>query len=335
VPSIYEVPVDPDSENNAHAFVLRYIGFNKSVLEVGCSTGYLTKIMVERGCDVVAIELDPQAAEQAEQWAERVVVGDIDEDHLWDEVKDEAFDVVVLADVLEHLRDPLHSLRQAVRKLKPSGYVVTSLPNVAHGDVRLALLQGEFPYRETGLLDRTHMHFFTLETARQLMRDAGLVVLDTRRAVIPLFGTELGISRDSVSHETLDELHGDPELETYQFVMKAVRDSGDLAVSALADHVQELTDRVHNQRMRIALLRKGLRDYRIFEDHLREHQRYVEALEGHVTGLEHNIEVLSQSLVEADAKYQAAVESVRPSLPRRAYGRLRRRFGATRQPGPG
>ena len=71
---------------------------------------------------------------------------------------------MVMGDVLEHLRDPLNSLRHAVRKLKPSGFVVTSLPNIAHGDVRMALMQGKFRYRETGLLDRTHMRFFTLET---------------------------------------------------------------------------------------------------------------------------------------------------------------------------
>ena len=91
----------------------------------------------ERGCNVVGIEIDPDAALVAEQWAEQVVVGNIDEGEVWDYVKDEAFDVVVLGDVLEHLRDPLGSLRQAVRKIKPTGYVVTSLPNIAHGDVRI------------------------------------------------------------------------------------------------------------------------------------------------------------------------------------------------------
>src|ERR1700684_670568 len=101
------------------------IGYNKSVLEVGCSTGYFTKILAERGCSVVGIEIDCDAARTAEQWADRVIVGNIDDGGVWDEVKDESFDVVVLGDVLEHLRDPLGSLRQAAGKLKPSGSVVT------------------------------------------------------------------------------------------------------------------------------------------------------------------------------------------------------------------
>jgi 2-polyprenyl-3-methyl-5-hydroxy-6-metoxy-1,4-benzoquinol methylase len=327
--SIYEVPVDPNAENNSHAFALSLVGYNKAVLEVGCSTGYLTKVMVERGCNVVGIELDPEAAEKAEEWAERVVVGNIDEGDVWNYVKDEAFDVAVLGDVLEHLRDPLASLRQAVRKLKATGYVVTSLPNVAHGDVRIALLQGRFRYAETGLLDRTHMRFFTLETIRDLLKDAGLVVVDTKRVVMPLFHSELGVKRGDVSHKTLDELHADPEVETYQFVMKSIRDNGDLAVAQLANKVSDLTDRVHNQRMRIALMRKGLRDNHALDMHLREHQRYVKALEGHVSGLEHNIEVLNEALVASETRYQALLgqKSAQVSSPlRRAYHALARTF---------
>ena len=326
---IYETAVDPDAVNNSHAFALSLIGYNKSVLEVGCSTGYLTKVLTERGCNVVGIEIDPEAAEVAEQWAERVVVGNIDEGDVWNYVKDEAFDVVVLGDVLEHLRDPLGSLRQAVRKIKSTGFVVTSLPNIAHGDVRIALLQGRFRYSETGLLDRTHMRFFTLETIRELMSQAGLVVVDTRRVVMPLFHSELGVKRSDVNHKTLDELHADPEVESYQFVMKSVRDNGDVAVAELAGRVQELMDRVHNQRMRMALIRKALRDNRILDEHLDEHKRYIEALEGHVSGLEHNIAVLNDGYAASEARYQALL-ATKPSasagITSRAKGVYRRMF---------
>ncbi len=221
--SIYEVPVDPDAENNCHAFALSFIGYNKSVLEVGCSTGYFTKAMVARGCNVVGLEIDPNAAKEAEQWAERVVVGDIDDEDIWGYVKDESFDVVVLGDVLEHLRDPLASLRHAVRKLKPSGFVVTSLPNIAHGDIRMSLLLGRFQYRDVGLLDRTHIHFFTLDSMRELMKEAGLIVADTKRVVVPLFQSEIGVRRDEIGASTLDQLLTDPEAESYQFVSKSVQ----------------------------------------------------------------------------------------------------------------
>ena len=75
---IYEVPVDPDAENNPHSFMLDIVGYNKRVLEVGCANGFVTKVLSERGCTVVGIELDAEAAAVAEKWAEKVVVGDLD-----------------------------------------------------------------------------------------------------------------------------------------------------------------------------------------------------------------------------------------------------------------
>jgi hypothetical protein len=228
-------------------------------------------------------------------------------------------------------------LRQAARKLKPSGFIVTSLPNIAHGDVRIALMNGSFPYGETGLLDRTHLHFFTLESIRQMMEEAGLVVVDTKRVVIPLFQSELGVTRAHVSQRTLDELHTDPEVESYQYVMKSVRDNGDSEVAELSHRVSELTERVHNQRMRIALLRREIIDNRILHDddiaaHRRDiegQRRYIEALNGHVSGLEHNIEILTRSLTEAEERHRAAL-ATRAPLTRGAYNRLRRILGKPR-----
>ena len=287
---------------------------------MGCSTGFFTKVLVERGCNVVGIELDPEAAAMAEKWAERVVVGNIDERDVWSEVKDESFDVVVFGDVLEHLRDPLGSLREAVRKIKPTGFVVTCVPNVAHGDVRIALLQGKFRYSESGLLDETHLRFFTLETLRELLGQAGLVIVDTERVVVPLFHSELGVKRGDVNHQTLDALHADPEVECYQYVMRSVRDNGDHAVTELAARVDELTDRLHVQRMRLALFRGGRGD-------VNEYERYISALEGHVSGLEHNIEVLNEALIARNAEYQAVLgmRTVQMTAPIRwVYNRITR-----------
>jgi 2-polyprenyl-3-methyl-5-hydroxy-6-metoxy-1,4-benzoquinol methylase len=305
--SIYEVPVDPNMENNSHAFVLSFVGYNKSVLEVGCSSGYITKILAERGCDVIGIEVDPDAAKAAEKWAERVVVGNIDEGEVWHYVKDESFDVVLLGDVLEHLHDPLASLREAVRKVKPSGFVVTSLPNVAHGDVRMSLMQGQFRYSDKGLLDRTHLKFFTLESARELLTEAGLLTVETKRVVVPLFSSEIGVKREDVSHETVDGLLKDPEAETYQWVVKSVRDSGTRSVEELSRRVDELSDYVHREKVRTAVLRADL-------GLLQEQQGLIEALQGHAAGLEHNIEVLTEALgtcenarAAVDAKYQAVL----------------------------
>jgi 2-polyprenyl-3-methyl-5-hydroxy-6-metoxy-1,4-benzoquinol methylase len=258
----YEVPVDPDAENNPHAFILDLVGYNKRVLEVGCANGYITKVLAERGCTVVGIELDAAAAAVAEKWAERVVVGDLDGATLWEGLDGEQFDAVTFGDVLEHLRDPLACLRAAVRYLKPSGIVAISVPNVAHGDVRMALLQGKFPYSPWGLLDHTHMRFFTKESLRAMVREAGLLTVETRRKVVPLFQTELDVSRESVDPSTLEFILEDPEAETYQFVMKAVLDNGTHAQATLADRLTELSDQAHDEVVRTAVLHQEMHELR-------------------------------------------------------------------------
>ncbi len=304
---VYDTTVNPDAKNNAHAYALGMIGYNKAVLEVGCATGYISKVMTERGCNVTGIELDPDAACLAQKWLERVVVGNIDEGSVWDEVDDESFDAVIFGDVLEHLRDPLGALRAAVRKLKPTGIVVTSLPNVAHGDVRLSLLKGNFTYNETGLLDKTHIRFFTLETIRTLLREAGLVIVDTQRVYCPLFQSELAIKREDVFQSTINELLDDPEVETYQFVMKSVRDNGTRTLNELARRVNELTDHVHREVVRNALRDRGLGYVPGAEGDVDLLQRHIRALEGHASGLEHNIDALNQALIASDARYQAVL----------------------------
>jgi len=242
---VYDLTIDPDAENNTHAFALAMIGHNKTVLEVGCATGYFTKVLAERGCKVTGMELDAEAAAQAEKWAERVIVGSVDEEEPWDQVDDESMDVITFGDVLEHLRDPLSVLRRARNKLKPTGFVVTSLPNVAHGDVRLSLLHGSFPYRDLGLLDRTHLRFFTVDSIRELLREAGLTVVDTKRVIVPLFATEFELSKDDYPDAVVEEVRSNSEYETYQFVTKSVIDDGSQAVAEMAERLQEESDRVH------------------------------------------------------------------------------------------
>ena len=95
---------------------------------------------------------------------------------------DRKFDFILLADVLEHLPDPLTVLRFYVRFLAPGGRVVISLPNIACWDRRLALMLGRFDYADAGIMDRTHLRFFTFRTARILLQEAGMTVLSTSHA---------------------------------------------------------------------------------------------------------------------------------------------------------
>jgi SAM-dependent methyltransferase len=295
----YDLVVDPEADNNTHAFALGMIGYNKRVLEVGSATGYFTKVLSERGCKVVGMELDPDAAQLAEQWAERVVVGNVEEAAQWDQVDDESFDVVTFGDVLEHLRDPLAILRKAMTKLKPEGFVVTSLPNVAHGDARLALLHGSFEYRDTGLLDRTHLRFFTIESVRQLLYEAGLVVVDTRRVVVPLFHTEFGLVREDYPEAVVEDLKTDPDVETYQFVMKSVIDNGSQAVADLAGRLAAAADRIRQLEVQNQFLQDRVTDYdgyaALREEHIRLNEQ-VASWVAHVDELNEKIAEVHEEL---------------------------------------
>jgi GT2 family glycosyltransferase len=128
-----------------------------------------------RGVHVTGIELDPEAAARARARLDDVRVGDaIGTMHA---LPDASFDAVVFADLLEHLAEPEAALAQARRLLAPGGVVVASLPNVRHWSVVKQLLAGEFRYEPAGILDRTHLRFFTRTSARRLFADHGFSVV--------------------------------------------------------------------------------------------------------------------------------------------------------------
>jgi 2-polyprenyl-3-methyl-5-hydroxy-6-metoxy-1,4-benzoquinol methylase len=217
----YDFVVDLDSDNT-HANVIRLVGEGRRVLELGPASGYMSEILRERGCTVVGVELDADMASQAARFCERVIVGDLDTLDLDEELGEDRFDVIVAADVLEHLKDPLQALRALRAFLRPEGYFVASLPNIAHASVRLALLEGRFDYRDLGLLDRTHLRFFTHQSIALLFDEAELAVLEIHRQDAPIDTTEIAVDLDAVPAEVLRELKRDPDASTYQFVIKAV-----------------------------------------------------------------------------------------------------------------
>jgi O-antigen biosynthesis protein len=235
--------------------MLRMVGFNKRVLEAGCASGHVSERLSAQGCSVVGVEIEAGIVEPAMQWLERVIIGNIEENALWDELEGEYFDTILFGDVLEHLKDPLATLRASAKHLTPSGTVVISAPNIAHADVKIALINGAFPYHEDGLLDRTHIHFFTKESLLALVRDAGMAVVEISRVTVPVFETELGVSRNDVDSVTLDSILRDRESETYQFVVKATCDDAHHSIEGLSSKLVELTDLLLDETKRAASLK--------------------------------------------------------------------------------
>jgi methionine biosynthesis protein MetW len=159
----------------AHEVILRSVPTGSRVLDVGCATGYLGEALRERGCRAWGLDRSAEAVSVAEPRYDEVHAIDLEEcDRLpWTE---RSFDVVLAADVLEHLRDPQRPLQLLRRYIRPGGRLIVSLPNVAHVSVRLPLLFGRFRYRTTGILDQTHVHLYTFTTARELVEASGFAI---------------------------------------------------------------------------------------------------------------------------------------------------------------
>jgi 2-polyprenyl-3-methyl-5-hydroxy-6-metoxy-1,4-benzoquinol methylase len=174
----------------AHRIVLEHVPDGARVLDVGCATGYLAAELSARGCTVDGIEVDPVAAQQARAHCREVVVGDLEAPATHGEVQRMLAgarpDVILCADVLEHLRDPWAVLTWLRTLSAPGGHAVVSVPNIAHWTARRALLRGRFDYADYGLLDRTHLRFFTRASAAELARRAGFAVRAERLAGAPL-----------------------------------------------------------------------------------------------------------------------------------------------------
>jgi 2-polyprenyl-3-methyl-5-hydroxy-6-metoxy-1,4-benzoquinol methylase len=164
------VPLN-ERRHRAHAKLLAAVGTGNRVLDVGCSSGYLAEPLSRRGNTIVGLELDPAAAQEAEQYCEQVLVGDVETMEL--PIEPSSFDVVLCGDVVEHLRDPVTALARLRPFLKPGGRLVLSTPNVANWAIRLSLLAGRWRYTDRGILDRTHTHLFTRATLAEAIRDAG------------------------------------------------------------------------------------------------------------------------------------------------------------------
>jgi methionine biosynthesis protein MetW len=174
----------------AHRIVLDEVPDGARVLDVGCATGYLAAELARRGCTVDGIEVDPAAAQQARTHCREVVVGDVEAPAARADVErmlaDSRPDIIICADVLEHLRDPWTVLAWLRTLLAPGGRAVISVPNIAHWTGRRALLRGRFDYTDYGLFDRTHLRFFTRASAAELARRAGFAVRAERLAGAPL-----------------------------------------------------------------------------------------------------------------------------------------------------
>ena len=165
----------PGSSHDVLLSRITSLGEGLSVLDVGFGAGHLARRIRARCRYLAGIELDPDAATEGAVFFDDPLVNDVVSGLAgpWRE----PFDVIVAGDILEHLPEPGLALTLLRPLLRPEGRLLVSLPNVANVTVRLGLLFGRFPLSDRGILDRTHLRFFTRKTGRELLQQNGFQVL--------------------------------------------------------------------------------------------------------------------------------------------------------------
>ena len=155
------------------------------ILDVGCGAGLLGKQLRDAypHCFMLGIEPDPERASLARCQFPHVIQGAIDDPRILATLAGEPpFDLIICADVLEHLVDPVHTLKQLARMLAKGGQLITSLPNVRHISTLVDLyLLGRWPQRDRGIHDRTHLHFYARPNVIELGHSAGLIMRNEHR----------------------------------------------------------------------------------------------------------------------------------------------------------
>ena len=177
----YRLHRDPRSSHQqivAHVLRLR----KEPILDVGAAQGILGRLLEGSGLAIDAVEPHPQWADHARPHYRQVFNTTVENAPL----TDGTYRTVLCGDVLEHTVDPVAVLRRLVRAATDDATFIVSLPNVAHLAVRMMLLFGNFPKMERGILDKTHLHFFTRDTAEAMLRQAGLKVVSAKATSIPL-----------------------------------------------------------------------------------------------------------------------------------------------------
>jgi 2-polyprenyl-3-methyl-5-hydroxy-6-metoxy-1,4-benzoquinol methylase len=333
---LHEIDLESGS---VHADIARLVDTGAHVLELRSTAGSMSRVFADRGCTVIGIEVEPGIAPGAEEICERVIVGDLDSLDLDRELGGERFDAIVAADVLGHLRDPLDAVKRLKPFLKENGSFVISVPNVAHGSIRLSLLEGHFDYRGVGFLDSTHLHFFTRGSLEELLNQADLGLVVMHRHDLNLDASEVPFDPATVPAAIREQLEKDPDARTYQFVVKALPlpAEGLREVQARLRELVELREYKEREGGRVAELESALaaiggregelrRALIDSHDQLLRRDAQIDALRKGSANHEKDMENVRAELDRVNGELVAALaglQRIRSSAPYRAMAALR------------
>lgn len=208
--------------DNTIDWIANRIPDNSVVLEFGPANGRLTKYLHEiKKCRVDIVEIDEASGEMAAQYAEQAFLGkdrgDI-EKYYWLNENDRKYDFIIFSDVLEHLTRPDKVLERCKAVINEKGNIMVSVPNFSHNSVIIELFNDRFSYNQTGILDNTHVRFFTRSSFGEMAVKAGWMIIEERAKNIRVGETEIHNSYDDVPESLKKELIHRPQGNVYQYM---------------------------------------------------------------------------------------------------------------------
>ena len=223
--SKYDFALDMKTKNSL-SIILEGIKPNSTVLEVGCAHGRMTKHLKETlNCTVDVVEIDEEAGTVAKQWARYAWIGteegNIEAKGVFEEIKDTwqtQYDYVIFADVLEHLINPERALSDSKQVLNKDGSVWISIPNIAYNGIIIELIYDQFTYREVGLLDSTHLRFFTINSLDKMVKKCGFKINMEYDLQCKVIHSEFKDAYTKVPPQVATYLKFRPSGEVYQMI---------------------------------------------------------------------------------------------------------------------
>ena len=215
---LYQRTVDGDTQDSL-SVIASLIEPGQTLLDLGMGTGGLGQFLSQRHAIVAdGVTLNPAEAEIARAWYRHALVADLDRDDLGALFGAQRYDCIVCADVLEHLKAPQNILAQCQALLKPGGRLLTSVPNAGYCGLVAELIQGDFRYRSEGLLDSTHLRFFTRTSLQRFFDENGWTTQSIRITQRDLPASEFRVAFDSLPPAVARHLLALPDALTYQFI---------------------------------------------------------------------------------------------------------------------
>ncbi|MBV1900143.1 MAG: class I SAM-dependent methyltransferase [Kordiimonadaceae bacterium] len=223
------MPENATYYSNINTELLDLCPVANQVIEFGCGAGRFLEAYKAKNPGTVStgFELFDSAALEAKSRCDTVIVGNAEQLELSaNGYNKDSFDLIIYGDVLEHFIDPWAALEKHLAYLKPGGHICACIPNAAHWSMIFELVNGAFEYKDAGLLDRTHLRFFTKKTIADMFTNAGLEIEVLKPREFQLNNTEAAINTlAKMFDKPASQISGNrlEDWSTYQYLVRAVK----------------------------------------------------------------------------------------------------------------